>query len=121
MVRQILKSDAANGFFGVQASDKFFQNALTAISDTFHENKELSLCRVDKQIPNHHPKSLRQLGIPARDLVQIALKYRAYCLRSIFCLNVGILRNVKDVADTGDILHISFPIFYTTGKGGTAI
>ena len=32
-----------------------------------------------------------------------------------------ILRNVKDVADTGDILHIPFAIFYTTGKGGTAI
>ena len=32
-----------------------------------------------------------------------------------------ILRNVKDVADTGDILHIPFSIFYTTGKGGTAI
>ena len=31
------------------------------------------------------------------------------------------MRNVKDVADTGDILHILFPIFYTTGKGGTAI
>ena len=31
-------------------------------------------------------------------------------------------RNVKDVADTGDILHIPFAIFfYTTGKGGTAI
>ena len=32
-----------------------------------------------------------------------------------------ILRNVKDVADTGDILPIPFAIFYTTGKGGTAI
>ena len=39
------------------------------------------------------------------------------CIRSL----ADILRNVKDVADTGDILPIPFAIFYTTGKGGTAI
>ena len=89
MVCQILESDATDRLFRVQASDKASQNALTAISDAFHENKELSSCRVDKQIPNYHPKSLHQLGITARDPMQIALKYRAFCLRSIFCLNVG--------------------------------
>ena len=88
MVCQILESDAADGFFGVQLSDKSSKNALTAISDAFHENEKLSPCRIDKQIPDCHPKSLHQLGITARDLMQIALKYRAFCLRSIFCFNV---------------------------------
>ena len=44
-----------------------------------------------------------------------------FVLFDIIGFLADILRNVKDVADTGDILHIPFPIFYTTGKGGTAL